>query len=154
MNYTFNRVAAFCGLRASYYFTAALLGLSFLFLAPTEFLTASPLYILLTMAVLPSVIKAMFFSSVQKKKKENATAFPLFCKKYHYDFILHKALNIAYLFVFILLTAWILSYSRSTAPVLVCRLPVLISGISLLTRILGFAGYRLYFHLFPIKAMH
>ena len=154
MNYTFNRVAAFCGLRISYYVTAALLGISFISLAPTEFLTASPLYILLTMAVLPSVTKAMFFSSPQKEKRENDTSFPLFCKKYKYDFVLYKAMNLSYFLLFVLLAAWMLSYSQSTSPVLVRRIPVFITGASLLTRILGVIGYRLYFHLFPLKAMH
>jgi hypothetical protein len=47
INYTFQRVAALCGLRLSYYLTAALLALSFLFLAIAEQRNASPLYILL-----------------------------------------------------------------------------------------------------------
>ena len=70
MNYTFSQVASFCGLRLSYYSTAALIAISFLILAPTQFRTASPLYILLTMAVLPSVVKVLFFSSTQKEKRE------------------------------------------------------------------------------------
>ena len=153
MKYTFARVAAFCGLRLSYYSTAALLAVSFLGLAITEFRIASPLYILLAMALLPSLTRAMFFSSLQKEKRENATAFPLFCKKYNYNSVLYKAMNISYLLLFILLAAWMISYSQSTAPALVRRLPVLIAGISLLTRIFGVIGYRLYFHFFPLKAM-
>jgi len=153
MNYTFSRVASLCGLRLSYYSTAAMLAISFLALALTEYRTASPLYILLTMAVLPSIMKTLFFSSAHKEKRESALAFPLFCKKYNYSTVLSKTMNISYLFLFILLSAWMLSYSKSTAPFLVRRLPVLITGFSLLIRILGVIGYRLYFHLFPTKAM-
>ena len=63
MNYTFSRVAAFCGLRLSYYSTAGLLVLIFLLLIPTEYQTPTPIYILFSMAVLPSVAEAMFFSN-------------------------------------------------------------------------------------------
>ena len=153
MNYTIHRVAAFCGLRLSYYFSAILLGMSFLLLAFTDFKTASPLYILLTMAVLPSVVKAMFYSSPKAEKRENAAAFPLFCKKYKYDAINYKAMNIAYLLLFVLLAAWQISYSRSSSATFADRLPALIAACSLLTRILGVLGYRLYFRLFPLKAM-
>ena len=69
MNYTFHRVAAFCSLRLSYYSTIALLALSFLCLALTEYRTASPLYILLTFAVMPGLLKAMFFSGPKKEKE-------------------------------------------------------------------------------------
>jgi len=153
MNHTFTRVASFCGLRLSYYITAGLIAISFLALAPTEYRTASPLYILLTMAVLPSVVKALFFSSAQKEKRENAIAFPLFCEKYDYSLVSSKTMNISYLLLFILLAAWMFSYSQSTAPLLIRRLPALITGCSLIIRILGVIGYRLYFHLFPAKAM-
>ena len=51
MNYTFSRVAAFCGLRLSYYSTAGLLVLIFLLLIPTEYQTPTPIYILFSMAV-------------------------------------------------------------------------------------------------------
>ncbi|MBR2221601.1 MAG: hypothetical protein IJ972_01235, partial [Campylobacter sp.] len=81
MNYTFSRVASFCGLRLSYYSTATLLAAIFLVLALTGYRTATPLYILLSIAVLPSVFEAMLFSK-QTEKRENALAFPLFCKKY------------------------------------------------------------------------
>ncbi|MBQ7863905.1 MAG: hypothetical protein IJ420_05615 [Lachnospiraceae bacterium] len=153
MNYTFARVASFCGLRLSYYSTAALIAISFLLLAPTQFRTASPLYILLTMAVLPSIVKALFFSSEQKEKRESAIAFPLFCQKYNYSIVSSKTMNISYLLLFILLAAWMFSYSQSTAPFLVRRLPVLITCCSLVIRTLGVIGFRLYFHLFPAKAM-
>ena len=71
MNYTFSRVAAFCGLRLSYYSTAGLLVLIFLLLIPTEYQTPTPIYILFSMAILPSVAEAMFFSN-HKEKRENA----------------------------------------------------------------------------------
>lgn len=154
MNYTFTRVAAFCGLRLSYYITAILLTITFFALVLTDYRTPSPLYILLTMAVLPSVTKALFFSSTQKEKRENATTFPLFCKKYNYTSVLYKTMNISYVLLFLLLAAWMLSYSQSTAPAFIRRLPALITGCSLLTRFLGAIGYRLYFHIFPLKAMH
>jgi len=154
MNYTFGQVAALCGLRLSYYISSAFLGISFFILALTEFRTPSPLYILLAMAVLPSAIKAIFFSPDKEKKRENATAFPLFCKKYNYDILQYKSMNIAYLCFFVLLAAWQISYSSlDTLPVLVKRLPALIAACSLLIRILGALGYRLYFHMFPLKAM-
>lgn len=153
MDYTFSRVAALCGLRLSYYITAALLGISFLLLVPTEFRTPSPLYILLALAVLPSLTKTLFYSSSQKEKRENTTAFPLFCKKYKYDFIRYKSMNISYFLLFVLLSAWIISYNQNTASAYVRYIPVLITCISLITRILGVTGYRLYFHLFPLRAM-
>lgn len=156
MNHTFQRVAAFCGLRLSYYITAALLAVAFVGLALTEnYRTASPLYILLTMAVMPAILKSMFFSAKKEEKRENALAFPLFCKKYHYDLAMYKSMNLAYLLLFILFAAWHISYSLVEAvPSVISSLPALIAALSLLTRILGSIGYRLYFHLFPLKAMH
>lgn len=154
MNHTFWRVAAFCGLRLSYYMTTAMLAIAFFVLALTEYKTASPLYILLTLAVLPSLLKAMFFSNSKKEKRENDLAFPLFCKKYHYDLVMYKSMNLAYLLLFILFAAWHISYVLAPeAPDLVTLLPSGIAALSLLSRLLGAIGYRLYFHLFPLKAM-
>ena len=155
MNYTFGRVAAHCGLRLSYYITAGMLALAFLGLVLTGYVTPSPLYILLTLAVLPGILKTMLYSNAPKNKRENDVAFPLFCKKYHYDFVSYKAMNLAYLLLFILFAAWQFSYSLHTAvPDAIAALPALLAGASLLTRILAVIGYRLYFHLFPLKAMH
>lgn len=152
MNYTFQRVAAFCGLRLSYYASIALLAIAFLVLAVTEYRTPSPLYMLLTAAVLPALIRSMFFP-VQKEKREN-TEFPLFCKKYHYDSTAHKSMNIAFLLLFFLLAAWHISYhSGNEVPALIAALPALFAVIILLIRILSTIGFRLYFHFFPLKAM-
>lgn len=152
MNYTFHRVAAFCGLRLSYYITAALLALSFLALVATEYRTPSPLYILLTVAILPTLIRSVFFTG-KIEKRENLE-FPLFCKKYRYDPVAYKSMNLAYLLLFILLAAWHISYhSAETLPVFITALPALIAAVSLLTRILAIAGFRFYFHWFPLKAM-
>ena len=154
MNHTFGRVAAHCGLRLSYYITAALLCIAFFALTLTDYRTPSPLYILLVAAVAPSVLKAMLFENT-KQKRENAVAFPLFCKKYKYDAVLYQSMNLAYFLLFILFAAWQISYSRSEAlPPLICRLPVLLAAVSLCIRLLGTIGYRLYFRLFPLKAMH
>lgn len=153
MNDTFRRVAAFCGLRLSYYTAAALLTITFLVLVPTAYLTASPLYILLALALLPSVVKAMFFSSEQKKR-EPAMAYPLFCKKYRYNFVSHRSMNMAYLLLFVLLAAWRISYvSRTDIPSVIRTLPALIGSLSLLTRVLGILAYRAYFRFFPFRAM-
>ena len=73
MNHTFSRVAAFCGLRLSYYITAALLAPAFVVLALTGYRSATPLYILLAMAVSPSVIEAIFFSKRQSKERKRIT---------------------------------------------------------------------------------
>ena len=70
MNHTFSRVAAFCGLRLSYYITAALLAITFIVLILTGYRSATPVYILLIMAVLPSVIEAVFFSKHNEKRRE------------------------------------------------------------------------------------
>ncbi|MBQ8040549.1 MAG: hypothetical protein IJ274_11905 [Lachnospiraceae bacterium] len=155
MNYTFQRVASHCGLRLSYYITATLLILAFLVLIPTEHRSASPLYILLMLAVLPSLLKSMLFSGKNAQKKENNLAFPLFCKKFHYDSCQYKAMSLSYFLLFILFAAWHISYAFATnvsGPVTL--LPAGTAAISLLSRILGTIGYRLYFHLFPLKAMH
>lgn len=153
MNDTFRKVAAFCGLRLSYYTTAALLAVSFLTLVPTAYLTASPLYILLAMALLPSTVSALFFSSEQKKR-EPAMAYPLFCKKYRYNYVFHRSLNIAYFLLFLLLAAWHISYaSKDAVPVIIRVLPALIGSFSLLTRVLGILAYRAYFRFFPFRAM-
>lgn len=153
MNYTFSRVAALCGLRLSYYVTAALLAFSFLVLVVTDYRTASPLYILLSLAVLPSLLKAMLFS--KETKRENALTFPLFCQKYHYNASTYKAMNLSYLLILILFVAWHFSYHLGTdTPKLLTQLPFLLAAVSLLIRLLGVIGYRLYFHLFPLKAMH
>lgn len=152
MNYTFSRVAAYCGLRLSYYTTALLLSLAFLALVPTPYLSASPLYILLVLALAPSILKAMLFSA---KKEATPLAFPLFCKKYGYEPAAHKSMNTAYVLLFILLAAWHISYSNSTGiPKPVTSIPSVLAIASLLTRILCTIGYRLYFRLFPLKAMH
>ena len=154
MNYTFSRVAAFCGLRLSYYSTAALLTIIFLLLIPTEYRTPTPLYILLTMAVLPSIIEAMFFYNY-KEKRENDLTFPLFCKKYHYNQIKFSSMKIAYLLLFVLLAAWHISFINYTMPIAVIpKLPSILAAAALLLRILGTLGYRLYFQVFPFKAMH
>jgi len=155
MNHTFGQVAAHCGLRLSYYITTALLCISFFILVITSYRTPTPLYILLVAAVAPSVIKALLTGNKKQQKRENAVAFPLFCKKYKYDAVLYQSMNISYLLLFILFAAWQISYSRSTSlPVLIYRLPVLLAAISLCIRILGTIGYLLYFRLFPLKAMH
>ena len=155
MNYTFARVASFCGLRLSYYSTAALIFISFLALAATEYRSASPLYILLTMAVLPAITEGLFFSNQKAKKRENDLAFPLFCKKYHYNEIKFKSMNIAYLLLFILLAAWHISYADdTTTPAFIRTLPAILAVTALLLRVLVTLGYRLYFHFFPLRAMH
>ena len=153
MNYTFSRVASHCGLRLSYYITAALLAITFLVLVFTQYITASPLYILLCLAVLPSLLKSMLYSKATKR--ENELTFPLFCQKYHYNTEMYKAMNLSYLLILILFVAWHLSYRPGTnLPELITRLPSLLASVSLLVRLLGVTGYRLYFHLFPLKAMH
>ena len=154
MNETFRKVASSCGLRLSYYATAALLAIAFLCLVPTEHLTPSPLYILLCLAALPSVIKAMFFSSGNAKKKEPALAYPLFCKKYHYDYIAYRSMSISYILLFVLLAAWHISYLPQTDnPAVLQNLPALLGSAGLLIRIFAVLGYRLYFRFFPLQAM-
>lgn len=154
MNNTFRKVASFCGLRLSYYATAALLAISFLLLIPTAYRTASPLYILLSLAVLPSLIKAMFFSAHNQQKRAHASAYPLFCKKYHYDYTACQAMNVSYLLLFVLFAAWQISYaSQADIPVILQNLPILIGSISLLIRIGAVSGYLLYFRFFPLRAM-
>ena len=153
MNYTFSRVAAHCGLRLSYYITAALLAICFVVLSVTDYRTASPLYILLTLAVLPTLLKSMLFS--KETKRENDLTFPLFCQKYHYNTAMYKAMNLSYFLILVLFVAWHFSYILypGTLKLITC-LPSLLAAVSLLTRIIGVIGYRLYFHLFPLKAMH
>jgi len=154
MNDTFRRVAAFCGLRLSYYTTASLLAIAFLALIPTAYLTPSPLYILLSLALLPSLVKALFFSSETAKKREPALAYPLFCKKFRYNAVAYRSMNISYLLLFILLAAWHISYTSCTGiPAIIRSLPALLGSISLLTRLLGIWGYRVYFRFFPLRAM-
>ena len=157
MNLTFRQVSALCGLRLSFYVTAAVLAVSFLCLVPGTYRTASPLYILLFLAVAPSLLQAMLFPATDKKttKRENSLAFPLFCKKYRYHPDTHKSMNLAYLLAFVLLAAWHISYrSHNGYPSLVTKLPIGIAALSLLVRLLGTWGYRFYFHRFPLKAMH
>ncbi len=155
MNYTFGRVAAHCGLRLSYYTTTALLCIIFFILTMTVYRTPSPLYILLVAAVSPSIIKSIFFYNGKQQKRENALAFPLFCKKYKYDAVLYQSMNISYLLLFVMLAAWQFSYTRSSnLPAFICKLPLLLATISLCIRIMATIGYRLYFRLFPLKAMH
>ena len=154
MNYTFSRVAAFCGLRLSYYITAAILATSFLVLILAGYRSATPLYILLVMAVLPSIVEALF-SSRYKEKRENELSFPLFCKKYRYDRVRFSSMKIAYLLLFVLFAAWHISYTGHTiTPAFIPKLPGVLAAASLLLRILATLGYRLYFRLFPLKAMH
>lgn len=154
MNHIFQRVAALCGLRLSYYVTAALLAGSFFFLVVTDYRTASPLYILLCLAVLPSLMDAIFFSNQKNKKREKQSSFPLFCQKYRYSEIRYNSMNLAYFLLFILLAAWHISYATTTdIPMYVTLLPSLTAILSLITRFLGMLGYRFYFRFFPFKAM-
>lgn len=154
MKYTISRVAAYCGLRISYYSTAALLGLIFLLEVFTSYRSASPLYILLSLAVLPSACKAIFFSNQKKQTDERTSVFPFFCQKYHYSVVQYKSMNLAYLLLFILLAAWHMSYiTKDGVPLLLTMLPSLTALFSLIIRILGVIIFRLYFHLFPLKAM-
>lgn len=154
MNNTFRRVAALCGLRTSYYVTAALLAIAFLALIPTAYRTASPIYILFSLALLPPLMKAMFFSSEKSQKREPAMAYPLFCKKFHYNYITYQSMSASYLLLFVLLAAWHISYTLVTeVPDFIGRIPMLLGSISLLTRILSVLGYRLYFRFFPLRAM-
>jgi hypothetical protein len=121
----------------------------------TSYRTPSPLYILLVALVAPSIVKALLHGTKKQQKRENTVAFPLFCKKYKYDAVLYQSMNISYLLLFILFAAWQLSYSHSkNLPALIYRLPALLAAASLCIRILGTVGYRLYFRLFPVKAMH
>ncbi|MBP3569826.1 MAG: hypothetical protein J6K04_11765 [Lachnospiraceae bacterium] len=153
MNETFQRVAALCGLRLSYYVTSALLATVFFLLAFTTYRTASPLYILLLYAVLPALMKAMFFS--KKTKRENDLAFPLFRKKYRYTTETYQSMNLAYLLNLLLFAAWHISYMPYPEyPVLIRLLPSALAAASLFTRFTGTIGYRIYFHWFPLKAMH
>lgn len=153
MQHTFRLVAAFCGLRLSYYATAILLTLAFLALLLTDYRTATPLYILLALALLPGILKTILFSDNQKRG--NDMPFPLFCKKYHYDFFYSRSMNISCLLLYVLFAAWQISY-RSTEgfPVFVTQLPLWIAAASLLLRIIFTLGYYLYFCFFPVKAMH
>lgn len=153
MNYTFSRVAAFCGLRFSYYSTAALLAIVFLALALTGYRTATPIYILLTMAVLPSIAETLFYSK-HKEKRENNLSFPLFSKKYHYSHCKFSAMKTAYLLLFVLFAAWHISYTgHTTVPAFIRIVPTILAATSLLLRILATLGFRLYFRLFPVEAM-
>lgn len=154
MDKTFRTVAASCGLRLSYYITAALLAITFLVLIPTLYRTVTPLYILLCLAVLPSITKAMFFSDTKNKKREHDMAYPLFCKKYRYTFITYQSMKISHLLLFVLFAAWHISYASQTdAPAFIQSLPLLLGSSSLLIRIFATVGYWLYFRLFPIRAM-
>ena len=64
-------------------------------------------------------------------------------------------MNFTYTLLFVLFAAWHFSYSLATElPVFISMLPASTAAASLLVRILGVIGYRLYFHLFPLKAMH
>lgn len=155
-NHLFHQVASFCGLRLSYYITEGMVAVLFLMLVLTEHSTVSPLYIVLSALVMPGIIKAMLFSedsAKQKKKKENSSPFPFFCKKYHYDANTYTALRIAYLILFVMLLAWRISYLNSTKPNWITLLPILVGGLSLLLRIGISIGYLIYFRLFPTKAM-
>lgn len=152
MQHTFRRVAAFCGLRLSYYATAALLALVFFVLLFTKYQTATPLYLLVAVLLLPGILKSVVFPD--RQKRENDVSFPLFCQKYHYDFLSGRALNLSCLLLYVLFAAWQISYrSAEDFPVFVTHLPVWIAAASLLMRIVFTLGYYLYFCFFPLKAM-
>lgn len=155
MKHTFRQVAALCGLRLSCYCTVAFLFLTFLFLVPTRYRTPTPLYIILVLALFPSLLKSMFSNESSKKERDNTLVFPLFCKKYRYDRAMYCSMNLAYLLSFLLFAAWQFSYHRQQElPDFLRCLPSLLCAVSLLIRFLGVVGYRLYFHLFPVRAMH
>ena len=154
MNTTLGRVAAHCGLRIAYYSAAALLGVSFLFLAYTKYRTESPLYILIVLAVMPSFFKSLLVNTSGKNKEKDVSQLPLFCKKYKYDYVSYRSMNISFFLLFILLAAWQFSYSSDgTVPACIRFLPCLTSVLCLLIRIISGICYRLYFTLFPLKAM-
>lgn len=156
MHALFRQVAAFCGLRLSYYLTEAIVAILFFMLVLTENRTVSPLYIVLSALVMPSIIKAMLFpeeQKKQKKKKESSSPLPLFCKKYRYDATMHTSFRIAYLILFIMLLAWRVSYLNSQKPDWIILLPIWTGGISLILRLGISMGYQIYFRHFPMKAM-
>lgn len=154
MNQLFRRVASFCGLRLSYYTTTVAVALAFFLLILTENRTVSPLYITLSALVMPGLIKAMLYpESSKKEKRENVSAFPLFCKKYHYNARVHTSMNLAYLLLFVMLFAWRISYLGSSHSEFIVNLPVLTGCLSLLLRTVLTIGYQIYFRCFTLQAM-
>ena len=155
-NYIFRKVASLCGLRISLYVTLALLIISFLGLNLTGYRTASPLYISVFATILPEWIQMVVFSETdhKKKKREQTLPFPLFCKKYRYSIRYHKAMNLSSLIVFLMLTAWHISYQiNATLPTIITILPLSIAIVNLTTRLLTNVIYHIYFTYFPLTAM-
>jgi len=150
-----SQVAAYCSLRISLFATAGILSLLFLYLALNGYRTGTPLYILLTCLLLPSLIHGAAFGQNNKKENRDHTLpLPLFRKKYQYSSTKHICANISYLIVILMFAAWHLSFRGKDVPDFIASMPSVIAILSFFLRIAATVGYRLYFHFFPIKAMH
>ena len=149
-----SRVASFCGLRLSLWITAGILFLLFVVLSLSGYRTATPLYILLTCLLLPSLIHGAAFGQDNKKKEqERALPLPLFRKKYQYNSTKHICANISYLIVVLMFAVWHISCQGMDSPAFFTRIPISIALFSLFLRLIITISYRIYFQYFPLKAM-
>lgn len=147
-----NRLAAYRGLMLSYRSLQLLLIAAFLVLALTEQASLSPLYIVLVLALLPLPLESVFRS--RAKKRENDASFPLLSQKYRYTPERHAAYRIVCLIGFLMLLAWRLNYVLFPIGTdWVMLLPILLCAGALCLRIGITLFYRIYFRLFPLRAL-
>lgn len=160
MNLCLYRIASFRGLQLSCYHIAIMLVMSFTALLFTESKTVSPIYILLVLGLLPSLVESVAKSrqarrEQQNNKRENSTVpFPLLIQKYHYSDNRQTALNFTYIIVLLLIAAWRFNYLLfPVSTQWICDLPVYCIAGSLVSRIVISIGYNMYFRFFPIQSM-
>lgn len=145
------RVASFCGLRLSVFSGALLLFVFAFLLVITGNRSASPMYILVAIAVFPYLLRITFFKN---KETEGSLPLPLFRQKHKYTAEKNTTMNLAFFLLVFLLTVWQYSYSKNTgAPPWVTFVPLAILVAVLLCRILATVIYRIYFHFSVLRTM-
>ena len=148
-----HQIAAFCGVRTALRVTAGITCAWFLFLFFHDYRTPTPLYIMLTCMVLPSLIQGAAFSNdTQKKEKEKKLPLPLFRKKYGYDSAKHFCLRLSHTVVILMFAAWHISFRASDTSVY-SAFPLVAAAGSLLVRIGVTVYYRFYFNYNITNAM-
>lgn len=158
LNLCLNRLASYRGVVLSCRSLAVMLIVSFLVLAFGSGKTLAPLYIVLTLGLLPPFLSSVISASKRYQNKYgdelSKPLFPLLQRKYNFSELRFLSLNLTYIIILLLLLTWRIHYILfPSTSVFLCYLPVFIIGISLLLRILCTVGYLIYFRLFPLHAI-
>ena len=137
-------------LMLSRYFLSILLGIVSLYLGFLRY-PVSPLYILLFLNILPSIIKYAIHDYSNKNRNHFITAisaekpFKLenLKAKYKYSKLVYISNSISYLLAIFLLCLWQINYSNTEIDSIISILPLSILAAGLMSRFLGLFFYRI-----------